>query len=171
MKNYNRILIIIGIIFITLLANAFYPVLGSYTFIAFLGLIIVASIFFVGFEKDRGRYNKDVILLILIYSFAYYIVTYILGLFTGFNANAYSLTFLNIIRNSFPLIVIIVLSEFLRYILITKAKDRLIVLGLLIFIFSFLDVTLILRGYNLANTEELVKFVVLIAFPVISKNF
>ena len=171
MKSHYRVMLIMGLIFISLLANAFLGFFGNYTFIIYLGGLVALSYYFISFEKDRNRYTKDVLLTLLIYSLAYYIITYLLALFTGFSASGYNLTLFNIVRNLFPIIIIILLTETLRYMLACKIKNSIPLIIGLIFIFTFIDLTLIINAFDLTNNADTVKFLALFALPALAKNF
>ena len=82
-----------------LIFNSFVnKIFSNYGICAFLLCIIGVSIYLFGYKKEKSRYNKDVILSIVIYCIAYYLITYLAGLFIGFNYNIYSLKFLKIIK-------------------------------------------------------------------------
>ena len=89
-----------------------------------------------GFEKDNYRYKKDVLLNIIIFLLMYYFITYFLGLFSGFVKSSYSLSFINIIKNTFPVIALILISELMRYVLFNKTKINLpcLIIGCLLFV-------------------------------------
>ena len=136
-KGYSKILIIEIILLFSLLLNSFlFKVANAYEITGGLLLFLTALIAFFGFEKDNFRYKKDVLLNILICLLIYYFVTYFLGLFTGFVRNSYSLSLINIIKNTFPVILLIIISELLRYELFSKSKGNLLcsIIGYIIFI-------------------------------------
>ena len=169
--NYLRLIIIISIIFISLLANAFFNLFNANIFILFLGLACIGSYFFIGYEKNRESYIKDIILLIIIYSSSYLIITYLLGIFVGFNLSGYNLTLINILRHIIPVTLIIILSEFLRYLLVSKGRIYLSIIILTICIFTFIDLSLHLRTVDFNNTAHIVEFIITVLFPSIAKNF
>lgn len=99
-KSQLRVLIVLTFMLLVLLFNSFITrIFNQYTLCIFVLLLGFVSYFLVGYEKEKSRYNKDIILSILIYITIYYILTYLLGLFLGFSKNVYSLTFLSIMRN------------------------------------------------------------------------
>lgn len=139
----------------------------SMILLLFLGVTIVA----LGYEKNRQRFKKDIILNIIIYTFLFQIILYLIGLFLGFIRNPYSLSFLNIIKNIFPILLIIVISEFLRYCINIKGQNKKYLLIISILIFVLIDVSLQIHLYDLQNKKEVFELVSYIILPSISKNF
>ena len=138
-----------------LIFNSFVnKIFSNYGICAFLLCFIGVSIYLFGYEKEKSRYNKDVILSIVIYCIAYYLITYLAGLFIGFNYNIYSLKFLKIIKNIFPVILMIVLSETLRYIINSKFNESKIILILSFITFVLIDTTFTLGSIDYSNFER-----------------
>ena len=116
----------IGIGFILiLLFNFFYPnLLNNYKDILLLAVTLLIVKFTVGLNFKRDASDKRVIRNILIYLFIYYFITYLSGLFIGFNRSIYNYTVSNITKNIIPTLVVIVLTEFLRNQLIQKSNKE-----------------------------------------------
>ena len=76
------------LILLLLLNSTFYNFLSNYYLILFLGLCLVIFKLLFGFEKDRHRYIKDVILNITIYLLTFFILYYLLGIFISFARNS-----------------------------------------------------------------------------------
>ena len=122
-------------------------------------------------EKEKSRYNKDIILSLLIYIAIYYITTYLFGLFIGFNKNVYSSNIILILKNIVPIIILIPLSELLRYIINSKIKDNYILLGLSIFVFTLIDTTITIQVSSFKNFYDTLKVIGLFILPSLSKNY
>ena len=136
-------------------------------------LLCVFSIFvvaFLGYEKNRQRFKKDIVLNIIISTFIYYIALYLFGIYTGFIKNGYSLTFSSILLNVIPILLIIVCSEFLRYCLNVKGQKQKVVLALSIFLFVLIDVSLQIHLYHLQSKKELFELISYVVLPSVSKN-
>ena len=69
-----------------------------------------------GFPKDRHYLKGNIIRIVIISIFSYFLVTYSLGLITGFTNNIFSLNIIKIIKNIFPPIIVISCQELIRYI-------------------------------------------------------
>lgn len=143
---------------------------SNYGICIFLLCAIGVSIYLFGYKKEKNRYNKDVILSIIIYCIAYYLLTYLTGLFIGFNYNIYNLRFLSIIKNTFPVILTILLSETLRYIINSKFKDEKIVLVISFITFTLIDTTFTLSLIDYNNFESILTNVGLFILPSIATN-
>lgn len=170
-KGYNKIIILEIILLIFLLFNSFvFKIANTYAVAGILLPFLILMIVLMGYEKENFRLKKDVLLNVIIILLLYYFITYILGLFTGFIRTSYSLTIINIIKNTFPVISLIVISELLRYEVFTKAKGSLIcfILGYIAFI--LIDVNLAVHLYDVTTALGLTKMICLVVFPSITKN-
>ena len=85
-KSYKKLIIFDIILAIILLLNSFIlNILGNYLYMDILLVILLIIFKFVfGFEKDRHRYIKDIIINISIIYLASFIIYYIFGIFIGF---------------------------------------------------------------------------------------
>lgn len=170
-KGYNKILILEIILLIFLLFNSFvFKIANTYVVTALLVPFLILMVVLTGFEKENFRNKKDVLLNIIICLLVYYFVTYLLGLFTGFIKNSYSLSFINIIKNTFPVILLIVVSELLRYEFFTKSKGSNVCFAIGYVIFVLMDVNLSVHIYDVSTYLGLTKMICLVVFPSITKN-
>lgn len=170
-RGYVKLYVLEISMFVLLLANLFiFKIANPYIISGLLFLFLIATIITLGIEKDNFRYKKDVFLNIVIILLIYYFLTYFFGLFTGFLKSSYSLKLVNIFKNAFPILLVIVLSEFLRYIWVSKSKENKI--GLIVGYLGFLliDVCLMLNTYDITSALGLTKMICLVVFPSITKN-
>jgi signal peptidase I len=173
MKRSHLIIIIIMIISMTvLLLNSFLvPIFNKYTLFLFVSLLLLVLIFTVGFTKDKNRYNKDIILTLLMCILFYYVLTYAAGFFVGFSKNIYNLKIYNIVDNIVPAILLIVSTELLRNTINSKIKDKVWILVYSVFIFTLLDTTLIINSVDYTKLSSLLILLGLYVLPGLSKNF
>lgn len=168
-------IIVIGLLtfmLFALLFNSFITrIFSRYSICVFIFLLGGISYFLLGFEKNKSRYNKDIILSLIIYISIYYISIYLFGLFIGFSKNVYSFDFISIIKNIVPVIILIFGSEILRYIINSKIKDSYILLGLSLIVFSMVDITFTLNATNFGDFYSVLKVVGLFVLPSLGKNF
>ncbi len=170
-KGYNKILILEIILLIFLIFNSFvFKMANVYVVTALLVPFLILTIVLMGFEKENFRNKKDVLLNIIICLLIYYFVTYFLGLFTGFIRTSYSLSFINIIKNIFPVILLIVVSELLRYELFTKSKGNIPCFAIGYVVFVLIDVNLSVHMYDVTSYLGLTKMICLVVFPSVTKN-
>ena len=173
MKRSQKIIIgLLSFMSLVLLINSFITkIFSRYSICAFIFIVLIISYLLLGMEKEKSRYNKDIILSILIYIAIYYITTYLFGLFIGFNKNVYSSNIILILKNIVPIIILIPLSELLRYIINSKIKDNYILLGLSIFVFTLIDTTITIQASSFKNFYDTLKVIGLFILPSLSKNY
>lgn len=140
---------------------------------AFFGVFITSCLvlyFFSGYEKDNFRNKNDILYSLFVSVIIYFIVTYIVGIVTGFYRNGYSLTLVNIIKNSFPFLILILSREFYRYLYFTKVKTNKIFILLGVILLVILDINLNMHLYYMDTTEGMTKMICLVIFPSVAKN-
>lgn len=170
-KGFNKILILEIILLIFLLFNSFvFRIANMYVISGIMLPFLILMTVLNGFEKDNYRYKKDVLLNIIIFLLMYYFITYFLGLFSGFVKSSYSLSFINIIKNTFPVIALILISELMRYVLFNKTKRNLpcLIIGCLLFV--MVDVNTMVHIYDVKTALGITKMICLVVFPSITKN-
>lgn len=170
-KGFNKILILEIILLIFLLFNSFvFKIANMYVISGIMLPFLILMIVLNGFEKDNYRYKKDVLLNIIIFLLMYYFITYFLGLFSGFVKSSYSLSFINIIKNTFPVIALILISELMRYVLFNKTKRNLpcLIIGCLLFV--MVDINTMVHIYDVKTALGITKMICLVVFPSITKN-
>lgn len=168
-------MIVIGLLtfmLFALLFNSFITkIFSRYSICVFIFLLDVIAYFLLGFEKNKSRYNKDIILSLIIYITIYYISIYLFGLFIGFSKNVYNFDFVSIINNIVPVIILIFVSEILRYIINSKIKDSYLLLGLSLIVFTMIDITFTLNATNFGDFYTVLKVIGLFVLPSLGKNF
>ena len=170
-KGFNKILILEIILLIFLLFNSFvFKIANMYVISGIMLPFLILMIVLNGFEKDNYRYKKDVLLNIIIFLLMYYFITYFLGLFSGLVKSSYSLSFINIIKNTFPVIALILITELMRYVLFNKTKRNLpcLIIGCLLFV--MVDVNTMVHIYDVKTALGITKMICLVVFPSITKN-
>ena len=113
--SVKKILTIEIIMLITILSVFFVPYLfEKERYIVFLLLVGVATYFSVGFDFSRHRKEKDVLKSLIIYLAFFFLLSYLSGVFIGFNRTIYSFGLTNLVNNIGPTVVLVLLSEILR---------------------------------------------------------
>ncbi len=172
MKNrYKKLLIFEMIIFVILILNSFViNILSGYKMTIFLFLLIFTFRYFFGFEKDRHRYKKDMILEVLIFVIIFLILYYLFGIATGFVKNGNYYTLYGITAFVIPTICFCFLKEFLRYGLMCKVEENNILSITIVMLFIFLDVTISIYHSNFSTNYNIFMFIALNLLPAISEN-
>lgn len=170
-RSYKKLLIFEIIIFIIFLINSFVSnILGTYKTIAFL--LITLGIFkvFFGLEKDRHRYIKEIIFEIIIFLLIFFILFYLLGIYIGFARIENYLTLYGLKTFIVPLVLIILIKEYLRYQMVTKADGNLLLTILTCILFILVDVTDPIYYANFKSSYGTFIFLAMTLFPAISTN-
>lgn len=170
-KGYKKLLIFQLILLVIFIFNSFVSsILTKYNQIIFLILVLVIFKFVFGFEKDRHRYTKDILLETVIFLLTYFIIFYLFGIIIGFakTNNYYTLSgFRDFI---IPLVLLIILKEFLRYMVLTKSDGNKILTITTIILFIILDVSNAIYYNSFSNNYDSFIFVSLTLLPAISNN-
>ena len=171
-KSYLKLIIFDIIVTIILLLNSFMlSILRNYWYMTiFLTILLVLFKLIFGFEKDRHRYIKDIILNILIIYFISFIIYYIFGIFIGFVEADNYLSIYGIKTFIIPYILMIILKEYLRSQMINKAeKSKWLVITTCI-LFILLDISNTLNIKSLITSYNIFIFIALTILPIISNN-
>jgi signal peptidase len=121
-----------------------------------------------GYAKNKHLYKIDTVQIVFIYTVVYLMLTYLLGIVIGFVRTPYSLEFIRIIQNIFPVIVVIILQELVRYAVITKGKKHNIML-ITLFLMT-MPIAMNIGAYNLRYGTEIFEFIGLLVIPSIVNN-
>jgi len=95
-------------------------------------------------------------------------ITYLLGILTGFTTNPYSMSFLGILRNVAPLLIIIGCQEIVRYTVVRKGSKTNIVLITMLLIVT--TIMLNIRAYNLLDAFDVFESIGMLILPAIVNN-
>lgn len=163
-KSYIRLLISSIVFLLITVLNCIFKFFNSYTLILFLLIFLITIYYYLGFERNSKRFQKDIIIQILTYSIVYYILTYALGFYIGFLKTGYDLSFLSIIKHILPIILTIPLLELIRYIFVSKGFIYKSIIVLTIINFIVVDITLLFGMYNM------LEFILLLLIPSVARN-
>ena len=170
-KGYKKLLIIQSIILLILLINSFFlNILDNYIKIIFLLLVIVIFKKNIGIERDNHRYTKDIIFEILIFLLVFFIIYYLLGIIIGFAKTENYYTINGIIKFIIPIILIVILKEYLRYSMIMKAEGSLLLVITTIILFILFDSSNAIFYNSLKTKYDLFSLFSLTLLPAISTN-
>ena len=174
-KNYKKSYLIINVILSLLLiffvANLFIFKHTSYKFlILVMSLPTILLLLLFGYERKSRRFKYELIFYVFAYSAFFLLVTYIIGLFIGFNRNVYILNYSNLIHNILPYLVLIVISEVLRYQISRKGDGSVLSHVLVTAVLICVDLTMFLTTYDLNSGDGQIKYICAVAMPSLFKN-
>lgn len=172
MKRNEKIILLLEMITILFLSlNVFVKnILTDYKLILFLLILFFISKFLIGFEKSKSLEERKVIKQMLFYTIAFLVIKYGFGLLVGFLSTSYSLTIKSIFKNSFPILVIIIIEELYRYNICKKGDGNKLIIILSVIVFTLIDISLIVPNYDLSDLESSLKLAIVVVFPNIFKN-
>ena len=123
-----------------------------------------------GFPKDNSYLKKIGIKYAIIYCFLYALIAYGLGIFTGFSRSIYSHTIKSLCNNIFPVLIMVISREIIRYIICKKSNDKVKPLVFITITYILYDLILSLYYYNLNSSEQIFLFICLELFGISAKN-
>lgn len=146
-----------------LCANFFARFLTDWWIVCLLGVALGVSFLLFGFKKENSWRRSDVCAKIGIWAAVSLLVQYSIGMSIGFLQVADPLT------DVVYIILLVVISEFLRYILCFKSNSihQMLLIGLM---FVLVDIVLPLVYADKNNLDDLVEFSVIHVLPSLSKN-
>lgn len=173
MKNSEKkaIITLIILIILSIANNTLLHLFKSNNFyyIILLSILLITSITLLGFNKDKSLNKVDVIQIVVIYSFLYLIITYILGIVFGYTRSPFSIEPLKIIQNILPIIIIIILEELFRYVIVSR-NDKPIIIILLIIGLSLFNISMNYSSYTLDTAMNVFDFIGNLIIPTIANN-
>ncbi len=172
MKKNEKIILLIEIItLLFLILNIFVKnILTEYTIILFLLVLFILSVILVGFEKEKTIEKRKVLKQVFFYTISFLIIIYGLGLIVGFLSTSYSLTLINIFKNSFPVFLILIIEELFRYNICKKGENNKLIIYITVVIFTFVDISMIISNYDLNDISNILKLATLVVCPSVFKN-
>lgn len=170
-KSYIKLITFSSFIILLCILNSFLlKKFNTSLLVIFTFILLVITKFTFGFEKDRHRYIKDIILEIIIDLIAFFLLFYLSGIIIGFARVDNYLTTKAMLDIIIPLIVYIIIKEYLRYILITKASESKALMILMTITIICLDNTIAFSMSNLTISKDTFLLIALTFIPSIAEN-
>ncbi len=171
MRNESsRILLIEILLLIVSLWGLFTSQFNLLLYLILLIVPLVLTIYLLGVEKRGERLTKDSLLILLIGSISYYLITYIIGYFSGFLRSGYSHDLGSIIYNISLWSIFVIIIEFIRGIIIKKGKYYNKLIYFSIFVFTILEVVTSMSIYNIISKMVLFDTIFSVIIPIFTKN-
>ena len=146
------ILIAYAIVYFLIIAN-FIPGYASIISFGVIAVITIISYFIYGFQKNKVEGVKFKIFKeIGVGVFAYFILIFTLGLFTGYYKNFYSTAIISIIKNALVPLLTMITLELFRYMYMRSNKMSKFSIFLGTLFLSIIDCLLLLRELIASTT-------------------
>ena len=172
LKKKNKIiytaLISYILLYFILIIRCLYGFTSLINAVFILTVAICSKILYDFKKSDLTNIDKKIVKLVFFSIVIYFTVIYILGLFTGYGRSVYSISFVNIIRNTFLPLVSIISLEIFRYIYLcnNKEKSRIRFITFLIIMF---DIILYFYIFDLTMSNIFI-FITVTIIPLVFKN-
>ena len=170
-KGYKRLLYFETILLVILLLDSFVVnILSRYNMIIFLIITLIAFKLLFGFEKDRNRYYKDIIIEVIIFLLIFFLLYYLFGIIIGFYKpdNYYSLY--GITNFIIPIILLIILKEILRYMMLKKSEGSRLLYIMSCILFIFIDISNAIYYNSFSSSYNVFLLIAINILPAISRN-
>ena len=170
-KESTRILLMeLTLVLISLIAFLFMKNFSQFYYSLCFIFPLVLSYKLFGWYKRTEKDSKDVLLTILIYTTSYYLITYLLGYFTGFLKSSYSQNIVGILKNISSYCFWIGIIESIRWIIIKKTKyqNKIVLIGLVLSL-TMVEWCTKSTLSSLQSKKEILDYLFQI-LPILSKN-
>ncbi|NLC48179.1 MAG: signal peptidase I [Tenericutes bacterium] len=176
MKTIKKSLYLFELVILIFTILYYFVVLKSFSefsniinivFWVILSLILVIKY---RFPKDKNHYKASAIRTVIIGLLVYLIVIYSIGIFTGFQHFVYSRSFVNIIKNTTPVLILILSRTVIRYVISKNSVNDLKPIIILTIQFILFDILLAANYYSFHNVEQIFNFICLICLSYISRE-
>lgn len=136
----------------------------------FIVLLAIISYFMYGYQSCKlNEIRKKVLLEVLTASGIYFLLIYVLGIFTGYLKNGYSLEILSIIKNVLVPLLSVIALEIFRYIFVSANKDTKEIVSYATMAIILFDIAL--NFYDIENSlSAIFIFLTVRIIPIIFKN-
>ena len=135
-----------------------------------VGVLFAVLYVYMGMLPENKRYLSDAICTITIIGTLYYIVTYLLGLLTGFYLNSNDLSFGGMFNNILGTALYIIALELFRYLVINNCKKDKAVMVLLIIVLTLCDVSDNIYSSDFNNISSMINLIGFYVVPSAVKN-
>lgn len=171
-KSEKRLILIELILIIIFLLSIFVKnIFNNYLLFILLAIAITSIYFIMGYEKEKNIYKKNLIFFITFYTIAFIILMYGIGLIFGYIKSPFKMNIISIIKNIFPVMLVILSSEILRYLICRKGEKNKFIYIITIILFILIDIIFNINMYDLDSLENILKFLTVVILPSLFKNW
>ena len=132
--------------------------------------IINIYLWFFFFCYFRWILNKICFRYVFAILLSYIIVIYLLGLFTGFTTNVYSLRIFAVIKNILPIIFFVIFRELIRHIIAFQSKKKIGPIIILTIIYIIIDILPMILLTKFTNHYNVFTFITVYCIELIGRE-
>ena len=139
--------------------------------VSFLFVFAAVSVYFLGYRKYKSSFDsKNITKTTITFMFLAFVVMYGLGLAVGFLRNAYSRNFLTLLNNILMPIFIIILIEFIRYVVLWANKDKKFFICLFTMVIIAFELAISIRSFPDVDAKSIFSLIATVVLPIVIKN-
>lgn len=141
-----------------------------------LNLGIWSGLFLIGLIATRRDYNRyldqyDKIQTTFIVVVAYLMIYFVLGLFVGYQYNAYSMTPRGLLHNTIMFMPIIIFQEYIRQVFVSYSSGNNKWIAFITILFILIGINFNSLSSDFRNAEAGFKFICSDMLPLVARNF
>ena len=171
-RSEKKLLITEIVLCVIFLLNIFVKnVLSDRVMLVSLIAVSVLLWFMVGYEKDKNIYRKNLMFFVAFYTVSFLVFEYATGFILGLAISPWNHSFISIIKNTFMVVLIILLEENLRYNICKKLEknDKMFVMTMLTFV--LMDVAFGAYGYRFSSLQRVLNFIISVGLTSLFRNW
>lgn len=165
-REYSLLIILCSVLLFNLFVLNVFK--NKIIFAIFLCIYVIICRTFIKSKKIQNIDKKTIIFLMTIFAIVHVGILYIIGIFTGFYRNPVSFSLKVLYNRILPYTAIIIFSEMIRGIFITKDNKK--ITNIVTIVLILIDIATYINFYNLSILEELLAFIGNICLSSISIN-
>ncbi len=137
---------------------------------------IWGAMFLFGLFATRGDYNRyleqyDKVQTTFIVVVAYLMIYFVMGLFVGYQYNAYSMTPRGLLHNTIMFMPIIIFQEYIRQVLVSYSDGKNKWMALITIMFILISINFNSITSDFRNAESGFKYICSDLIPLVARNF
>ena len=165
-----EIMMLLTFLIFKLIINQYFLEFSKYFDIIYYFIFFIYFYIRYGKPRNKNYLNKICLRYMIIAILTYILVIYLLGLFTGFVKSVYSLKAIDILKNISPIIVCILIKEYIRFCVAFNSKKKIYPLIIITVIYIIMDLLEQALATNLNDGYHLFVFISTIVLPTIADH-
>lgn len=138
--------------------------------ISFFGTILLVSLFFFLFPKDKSYYKGSIIRIVIVVLLSAFILSNGLGLILGFKKSVFAWTLTSILERTIPTIFLVIIIEIIRYLIAKNAKNDKKILIIYTILIIILKLFIGINVNDFSTSEGIFKTICLVFIPTIASE-
>jgi len=172
----KKIVFVYGLVIAYVVARILSVVTEDFVISNEMNLGIWGILFLIGIFVTRGSYNRyldqyDKIQTTFIVVVAYLMVYFVLGLFVGYQYNAYSMTPRGLLHNTIMFMPIVIFQEYIRQVFTSYSNGNSKALAFITILFILISINFNSLRSDFRTAEAGFKFVCSDLIPLVASNF